>query len=243
MRTNAAAANRHYAIVPAAGSGERMSAGATGTRLPKQYLPLLQQPVLWHALSALCAHPDIVEVIVVLAPDDVHWVQHDWSALGGKLRPLFHGGMTRAHSVLAGLRALSTVARADDWVLVHDAARACLARWQLERLLREAAASEVGGLLAVPVGDTLKQVDARQQVVKTVARDGLWQAQTPQMFRYRILRRALESNSNVTDEAAAIEAAGLQPQVVASDASNLKITWPLDLHLARWILQSREEST
>ncbi|KAI5913531.1 2-C-methyl-D-erythritol 4-phosphate cytidylyltransferase [Thauera sp. 2A1] len=226
---------RHFAIVPAAGSGSRM-----GANLPKQYLPLLGKPLIHHALSVLCAAPEIDRVFVVLSVDDTEWARHDWRAHGDKLVPLFCGGATRADSVLGGLRAIAGEASPSDWVLVHDAARPCLAPWHIDKLIRELVHDEVGGLLAVPVADTLKRADARQHVAETVPRDSLWQAQTPQMFRYVMLRRALESASEVTDEASAIEAAGLRPRLVQGDATNLKVTYPLDLHLAEWILQNRE---
>jgi 2-C-methyl-D-erythritol 4-phosphate cytidylyltransferase len=143
---------RHFAIVPAAGSGSRMAAAR-----PKQYLSLLGRPLIHHALSVLCAAPAIDAVFVVLSVDDTEWATHDWSALGPKLRPLFCGGATRADSVLGGLRAIAGEAAAGDWVLVHDAARPCLAPWHVDKLVRELAHDEVGGMLAVPVADTLKR--------------------------------------------------------------------------------------
>lgn len=226
---------RHFALVPAAGSGSRM-----GAERPKQYLPLLGQPLIRHTLAALCAAPVIERVYVVLSVGDQEWDRHDWSGLGPKLIPLFVGGPTRADSVLNGLRAIADEVAASDWVLVHDAARPCLAPWHIDALTQALAGDEVGGLLAVPVADTLKRADARGHALETVPRDRLWQAQTPQMFRYVMLRRALESARQVTDEASAIEAAGLHPRLVASDTTNLKVTFPLDLHLAEWILQNRE---
>ncbi|HRP96039.1 MAG TPA: 2-C-methyl-D-erythritol 4-phosphate cytidylyltransferase [Rhodocyclaceae bacterium] len=227
---------RHFAIVPAAGSGSRM-----GAERPKQYLPLLGRPLIHHALAVLCAVPAIDKVFVVLSVDDREWGRHDWSALGPKLVPLFCGGATRADSVLGGLRAIASEATQSDWILVHDAARPCIAPWHVEKLMHELAGDEVGGLLAVPVADTLKRADPHQRVAATVPRDALWQAQTPQMFRHVMLRRALEAAHGATDEAAAIEAAGLHPRLVQGDATNLKVTWPLDLHLAEWILRNREE--
>ncbi|MDR2259709.1 MAG: 2-C-methyl-D-erythritol 4-phosphate cytidylyltransferase [Azoarcus sp.] len=228
---------RHFALVPAAGSGARM-----GAALPKQYLPLLGKPLIHHALAALCAAPGIERVFVVLSVDDAEWARHDWRGLGPRLAPLFRGGPTRADSVLAGLRAISGEVSATDWVLVHDAARPCLARWHIEKLMRELAHDDVGGLLATPVADTLKRADEHARVTATVGRDRLWRAQTPQMFRYAMLRRALENARGVTDEAGAIEAAGLRPRLVEGDAANLKVTWPFDAHLAEWILRHRGES-
>lgn len=227
---------RHFAIVPAAGSGSRM-----GAAQPKQYMHLLGKPLIRHALEVLCATPEIDKVFVVLSVGDDSWRAYDWSDLAPKLVPLFCGGATRADSVLGGLRAIAGEAAQSDWVLVHDAARPCLTRWHIEKLVRELAHDEVGGLLAIPVADTLKRADSHRHVLQTVPRDSLWQAQTPQMFRYVMLRRALEAATEVTDEASAIEAAGLRPKLIEGDATNLKVTYPLDLHLAEWILTNRRD--
>ncbi len=224
---------RYFAIVPAAGSGSRF-----GAEKPKQYLDLLGRPLIFHTLAALTAHPLIERVWVVLAPDDPYWPRADWQALGPKLETLRCGGATRADSVRNGLRAASMVAADDDWILVHDAARPCLTATLLDRLIEQLADDPVGGLLAVPVADTLKRADAGQRVAATVARDQLWQAQTPQMFRYGQLQSALENNAAVTDEAGAIEAAGLAPRLVAGDMTNLKVTYPADLALAALILRA-----
>ena len=224
---------RHYALVPAAGSGARF-----GAEIPKQYLDLAGRPVIYHALAALCACPRIDRVGVILAPGDAWWSRFDWADLGHKLHTMSCGGATRSASVANGLAAATGLAD-DDWVLVHDAARPCLSQAMLAALCDELADDPVGGLLAVPVADTLKRADAGQRVAATELRDGLWQAQTPQMFRYALLRRALAANANVTDEASAIEAAGLSPRLVRSDASNLKVTYAADLEFARYILQGR----
>lgn len=228
--------SRHYAIVPAAGSGSRFAAG-----VPKQYLPLAGKPLIHHALKALCDFERIERVWVVLSPDDEWWHQHEWASLGPKLETVFCGGATRAESVANGLAAAETAAADDDWVLVHDAARPCLSQAMLTALCDELADDPVGGLLAVPVADTLKRADAGQRVAATEPRDGLWQAQTPQMFRYGVLLRALADFPGVTDEAGAIEAAGFKPKLVRADASNLKVTYPADLRLAELILQGRCE--
>ncbi|MGB9495803.1 MAG: 2-C-methyl-D-erythritol 4-phosphate cytidylyltransferase [Azonexus sp.] len=226
---------RYYAIVPAAGSGSRF-----GSEKPKQYLNLLARPLIFHTLAALVACPEIERVWVVLSPDDEEWDRHDWSTLGHKLETLRCGGATRADSVGNGLKAAAMVAAEDDWVLVHDAARPCLSREMLAALLNELADDPVGGILAVPVADTLKRADAEQRVAATEPRDGLWQAQTPQMFRYAMLRDALEQCRAVTDEAGAIEALGLKPKLVRSDATNLKVTYQADLLLAAMILRGRK---
>jgi 2-C-methyl-D-erythritol 4-phosphate cytidylyltransferase len=210
-----------------------------GADHPKQYLPLAGAPVIRHALAALCAVPAISRVFVVLAPDDSEWAGHDWSELGHKLDVLNCGGATRAESVINGLQAAAKIIGADDWVLVHDAARPCLTVAHVEALIDEIGDDDVGGLLAGPVADTLKRAGPGSRSETTVPRDGLWQAQTPQMFRHGLLLRALQQAPAVTDEASAIEALGLRPRLVAADASNLKVTYPFDLKLAEWILSQR----
>ena len=223
-----------YALVPAAGFGARM-----GHELPKQYMPLAGKPMIYHALLALCANLEITTVFVVLAPDDMQWRSFDWSEFGDKLQPLFCGGQTRAESVLNGL--LASELELNDWVLVHDAARPCLSAQQLVRLLDELRNDEVGGLLAVLVADTLKRADAQQRVEHTESRVGLWQAQTPQMFRSGVLIKALEGAPSVTDEASAVEAMGLYPRLVSSDSSNFKVTYPQDMQLAELLLQGNKK--
>ncbi|MBI3140995.1 MAG: 2-C-methyl-D-erythritol 4-phosphate cytidylyltransferase [Rhodocyclales bacterium] len=228
---------RYYALVPAAGTGTRM-----GEVRPKQYLPLAGRPMIHHALATLCASPDLTQVFVVLAEEDREWEAHDWSRFETKLTALRRGGPTRADSVLNGLLAMGTEARADDWVLVHDAARPCLATRHLRALIGEVGEDDVGGILAVPVADTLKRAGPDGRIEATVAREHLWQAQTPQMFRYALLRDALARTRLVTDEAGAVEALGHRPRLVASDAANLKVTYPSDLALAERILAERVES-
>ena len=226
---------QYFALVPAAGSGSRM-----GDMQSKQYLPLAGRPLIAHALETLCAVAQIKAVFVVLAPADDEWQHHDWSACGNKLIPLFCGGATRAETVVNSLRAMSYRVKADDWVLVHDAARPCITVAQIEALLHAVEGDPVGGILAQPVADTLKRADSEGRIAATVSRAGLWQAQTPQMFRHGMLLRALAQNADVTDEAGAIEALGHRPKLVAGDASNLKVTWPQDLQLAEWILKARK---
>jgi len=228
---------RHHALIPAAGSGSRM-----GGNTPKQYLPLLGRPLIAHTLNALSADPRIESIVVVLSPQDEDWPRHDWSAWQDRLRVLHCGGATRAESVLNGLDAMGAWCAADDWVLVHDAARPCLPRAALARLIDAAGADPVGGLLAVPVADTLKRADSQGRVAATEPRAGLWQAQTPQMFRHGVLRQALRSaGSDVTDDASAIERAGLRPLLVEADSRNLKVTYARDLQLAGLILEHLDD--
>ena len=226
---------RHYAIGPAAGSGSRF-----GAEKPKQYLDLLGRPLIYHTLAVLTACPDIERVWVVLSPDDREWGRHDWSTLGPKLETVRCGGATRAESVTNGLQAAAMVAADDDWVLVHDAARPCISAAMLDALFVDLAQDPVGGILAVPVADTLKRADTEKRVAATEPRDGLWQAQTPQMFRYGLLGDALQKCRDVTDEAGAVEALGLKPKLVRGDATNLKVTYPADLALAAMILRARK---
>src|SRR5512143_2193739 len=221
-----------HALVPAAGFGARM-----GNELPKQYLDLAGRPMIWHALTTLCACPDIKTVFVVLAPGDEYFARYDWSHCADKLETLYCGGATRAESVANGL--LASELDADDWVLVHDAARPCLTQHLLSRMIAELRNDEVGGILAAPVADTLKRADAQQRIAHTEPREGLWQAQTPQMFRAGLLAEALARSNAVTDEASAVEALGLQPRLVASDSSNFKVTYPQDIVLAELLLKER----
>ncbi len=224
-----------YALIPAAGTGSRM-----GSEIPKQYQTLAGQPLIRHTLDVMCACARVAQVFVVLAPTDRHFRQQDWSAHNGRMEPLYCGGVTRAASVLNGLMALADVVDADDWVMVHDAARPCLTARLIERLIHEIADDPVGGVLAVPVADTLKRGDLTQHIVGTAPRDNLWQAQTPQMFRYRLLLEALRAArpGTVTDEASAIEQLGLQPRLVMGSSCNLKLTWPEDIHFAEISLKS-----
>lgn len=222
-----------YALVPAAGSGSRM-----GSELPKQYLPLAGSPMIYHALARLCGCAEINTVFVVLAPDDALFALYDWTMFGDKLQPLYCGGATRAESVLNGLMAAEL--EPDDWVLVHDAARPCLSAAQLAKLMAELRDDEVGGILAVPVADTLKRGDGAGRITVTEPRAGLWQAQTPQMFRTGLLLQALQSVPEVTDEASAVESLGLHPKLVASEASNFKVTYLQDMQLAELLLRERQ---
>jgi len=227
---------RYFALIPAAGSGTRMGAGT-----PKQYAPLAGKPLLQHAVQLLCAHPRIEQVFVVLSPGDERFGACDWSACGDRISALFCGGETRAASVFNGLLAANDAIDGSDWVLVHDAARPCLRTGDVDRLIAEVGDSEVGGLLGVPVADTLKRANADREAVHTEAREHLWRAQTPQMFRYRVLIEALRRAdiAAVTDESSAVEQTGARPKLVPGSVTNLKVTYPEDLALAELILKNR----
>jgi 2-C-methyl-D-erythritol 4-phosphate cytidylyltransferase len=226
---------RYFAVIPAAGEGARM-----GGDLPKQYLELAGRPLLYHAVRRVAGDPRIEQVFVVLAPGDQHYTRIDWGAFAGKIEPLYCGGETRAASVFNGLLAANDAIAASDWVLVHDAARPCLGRSDLDRLIGELGEDATGGLLALPVADTLKRANREARVMQTESRENLWQAQTPQMFRYRLLVEALRASdpAAITDEASAVEKFGLRPKLVMGDARNLKVTYPQDLELAELILKS-----
>lgn len=230
--------SKYFAIIPAAGSGSRMK-----NNLPKQYLPLAGRPMIYHALNTLCHFPKIASVFVVLAPDDSEWLKHDWSEFSDKLIVLNCGGTTRSMSILNGLKAVPEKLSIgdNDWVLVHDAARPCLSETLLKKLVDQLADDTVGGLLAVPLADTLKRSNVSSRVECTESRKDLWQAQTPQMFRYKLLVDALSrpSSKAMTDDASAVEELGLHPKLVLSDTRNLKITYPQDIILAELILRTQ----
>ncbi len=230
-----------YALIPAAGSGSRM-----GGAVEKQYMDLNAVPMIAHAMMVLAREPRIEKLFIVLSPTDKRWNNYAWQGWDERIEVLRCGGATRAETVLNGLETMSKVCNTDDWVLVHDAARPCLPDEMLGKLLDEVAEDPVGGLLAVPVADTLKRAAANTEsgarAEATVPRAGLWQAQTPQMFRHGKLVEALRAaGSDMTDEASAIEQLGLQPRLVESDSRNLKVTYPQDLELAGLILGKLNE--
>lgn len=233
-----------FALIAAAGTGTRMARGGTDA-VPKQYLPLSGKPVLWHAVRGVCV-PPVETVFVVLAPGDKAFERLDWTAFAGKLEPLYCGGASRAESVHNGLLAAMAAVDADDWMLVHDAARPCLPRADLERLMAECAGDAVGGLLALPVADTVKRAAKDEAGVvraeATTDRSQLWLAQTPQMFRAGMLAQALHAGDRaaMTDEASAIEQMGLKPRLVPGSRDNIKLTYPEDMGIAQALLERRE---
>lgn len=226
-----------WAVVPAAGVGRRMGGG-----IPKQYRSLRGRPVIAHALARLAAHARIRGVVVVLARDDRWWEERLPAAERDCLRA--EGGPERCHSVLNGLRALRGHAAPADWVLVHDAVRPCLRAADIDRLMDALRDHPCGGLLGLPVRDTMKRADARGEVRGTVSREGLWHALTPQMFRIGALADALErvirERVVVTDEAEAMERAGAAPRMVEGHPDNIKITRERDMALAELYLAHQE---
>lgn len=223
---------RFHVIIPAAGSGSRMAADA-----PKQYLNLLAKPLIQHVLEVFEAAKKISSIHIILSADDRHWSGVKLNA-NSKCQVHYCGGDTRADTVLNGLLAITQQVSDDDWVLVHDAARPGLTNQLLSHLLTTLENDAVGGLLALPLADTLKRADAQQRVSATVPRADLWQAQTPQMFRYAMLKEALSKfNGSPTDEAEAIEALGFKPSLVNGELRNLKITYAQDLAVVSALMQ------
>ena len=223
---------RLFALVPCAGVGER--SGAAG---PKQYATLAGRTLVAHTLAALAAVPRLSGTLVVLDPRDTQFERHAPAFTGWAARV---GGSTRAQTVANGLdELLRRGADALDWVLVHDAVRCLLRAVWVDALLDACLLDEVGGLLALPVADTLK-AEGEGRVRATIDRRAMWQAQTPQMFRLQPLRQALAAaGANVTDEASAMEAAGHAPKLVPGPLENFKVTYPADFDLADRMLRSR----
>lgn len=231
-------AERIWFVIAAAGASTRYG-GAT----PKPWLRIGGRSLLEHALRALAAAPGVAGGVVVTAPGDRRFRRLRPSARRGVVA--VPGGPTRALSVLNGLRALVT-AEPEDWVLVHDAARPCVPRRDLLGLIAECRRDEVGGLLALPVADTLKQADGEGRAARTVPRERIWRAQTPQMFRHgqllRALAHSLAEGFDATDESAAIEGLGLRPRLVEGSALNIKVTRPGDLALAQAALRQLRQA-
>ena len=229
---------RLFALIPAAGGGSRFG----GTH-PKQYASLAGRPLLGHTLDRLHSTLELAGIQVVIAGDDVHYDP----AIGVRegVTVVRDGGRTRGETVRNGLQSLTGQCNEDDWVLVHDAARCCVPRDALVRLVAELADDAVGGLLAIPVSDTLKRSNGDQdapRVLRTEGRAELWQAQTPQMFRFGVLTRALAPPGAIecTDEAQAVEALGLPVRLVRGSGANIKVTYSDDLDLAAAILAAQD---
>lgn len=230
---------RYFALIPAAGVGARMQAGS-----PKQYLPVAGKPMLRHALDAFMASPLIAHTYVVVSADDgvIDSVVQEHGA-GSGVSVLRCGGATRMETILNALQALHGRLQAHDQVLVHDAARPGLTPALIEKLITEVGDHPAGGLLALPVVDTVKRAGqgtgAATMSAQTVPRDGLWLAQTPQMFSYALLHKALSEAPDpqaITDDASAVEALGLAPRLVEGHPRNLKVTLPRDIHTAELYL-------
>lgn len=235
--SNSTSAVPYWVVVPAAGVGARM-----GGEIPKQYLLLGGKTILEHTLERLLTIPTIAGIVVALAKEDRRWPE-----LAISRHPLIHridGAAERAGSVLNGLTYLQDKLQPQDWVLVHDAARPCVSLASVALLCESLQQDPVGGILAVAVSDTLKQVGPGNSIVNTVDRSLLWRAQTPQLFRHKLLRDCLlqaeARGENITDEASALEVCGYSPKVIEGREDNIKITRPDDLLLAAFILQQQE---
>lgn len=224
----------YWVVIPAAGIGKRM-----GADRPKQYLSLLGKSVIEQTLDCFIDHPRVNGIVVALSRDDGYWTELSISHSARIIRA--EGGAERCHSVLNALAALHKKADEEDWVLVHDAARPCLTRSDLDKLIDELSGDEVGGILAMPVRDTMKRGDGTGRIAHTEDRNDLWHALTPQMFRFGLLRSALQQSLAdgfvVTDEASAIEHVGLKPRLIEGRADNIKVTRPEDLALAGYFLE------
>lgn len=219
-----------HVVIPAAGCGSRMK-----SEIPKQYLPILGKPIIQHTISVFADCPEITSISIALSAEDIYWNDANIQ-LPAKACVYRCGGESRAATVLNTLHNMEGLA-AKDWILVHDAVRPGLSANTLHTLLNTLQDDAVGGILAVPLADTLKRADKDQRIDKTESRENLWQAQTPQMFRYALLREALLSSGNApTDEAQAIEALGFKPKLVPGELRNLKVTYPQDLQLVEAIL-------
>ena len=234
-------ANKCWAIVPAAGIGQRM-----GHATPKQYLNLAGKAVIEWSLERLLSCTAVEKIVVAVQSDDDRW-----SKLSCAHHPSIEtvaGGAERFDSVCQGLTALKNIATPDDWILVHDAVRPCITAAAVNSLLDSIHGHGVGGLLAFPMRETLKKVDEHHDVIGTLNRGELWAAQTPQVFRHNVLKQALDYCQQhsifATDESMAVEALGLKPKVVLGSVDNIKITWPEDLTLAALLLlvQGKGES-
>ncbi len=226
-----AASQKIWAVVPAAGVGKRMNADR-----PKQYLELAGKTVIEHTLSRLLQAEVFAAVAVAISEEDPYW--SELSIASHEKIITAAGGKERADSVLSGLHAIRTQATDDDWVLVHDAARPCITCADIHHLIESLINDEVGGILALPCADTLKNVQGKN-ILGTVDRSVIWRALTPQMFRYGTLKTALEyavGNPVITDEASALELQGLQPKIVEGRPDNIKITRPEDLALAQFFM-------
>ena len=239
--------DKHYwAVVPAAGVGQRMASNT-----PKQYLSLLNKPIITHTLERLLGHEKISGVVVALGDHDEYWSDIHIDSEKPVIRVA--GGDERCHSVLNALNELLELSKDEnypvqnnDWVLVHDAARPCLRHDDIDRLISKVEAHSDGGILALPVRDTMKRQHADQTIAQTVDREGLWHALTPQMFKLEQLQVAIDSaissGSLITDEASAIERKGGKPLLVAGHEDNIKITRPADLKLAEMYLKAQQQA-
>jgi 2-C-methyl-D-erythritol 4-phosphate cytidylyltransferase len=227
---------KYWVIVPAAGVGRRF-----GGQIPKQYHALMGKSIIEHTLAKFWYHPRIEKMVVVIDEQDYFWQQLRLDAYSNKILTVT-GGLERSHSVFAGLQALANHAHAQDFILVHDSVRPCIQAVDIDKLINTVANHPVGGILGTKVRDTLKYTNGENQILETMPRENIWQALTPQMFRYKLLYQALQNaislNKAVTDEAAAIELLGFVPMIVEGRRDNIKITYSEDLAVAEKYLNN-----
>ena len=229
---------RFHALIPAAGGGSRF-----GAAQPKQYMMLAGKPVLQHAIERLAFGMPLERTYVLLTRGD-RWYDRAVGVVAN-VTAIQCGGLTRAETVRNGLAALAAVAGDDDWIVVHDAVRPCIDAASLSRLRSELGEDPIGGLLAVPMASSLKRADSERRIIGAEPRDGLWHAQTPQMFRYGVLYEALRRPGAelATDESQAVEALGVHPRLIMGSRINFKITYPDDLALAEALLAMEGSGT
>lgn len=221
---------KYWLIIPAAGVGQRF-----GANIPKQYISLNGKPVLEHTIAKFLYHVRIEKIVIAIDANDYFWQQLRLNAYGEKVM-MTTGGAHRCHSVYSGLQHLSQFANPQDFVLVHDAVRPCIHPSDIDKLINEVGNHPVGGILGIRVRDTLKHANKNNEIMNTGSRENVWQALTPQMFRFKLLSQAIQqvilNNELVTDEAAAIESLGFVPMIVEGRRDNIKITYAEDLALA-----------
>lgn len=222
-------------VIAGGGSGKRMN-----RRVPKQYLEISGKTVIEHSMNAFLNHDMVSGVVVVTPPDDARWKAVE--PTHPKFLCRIEGGKERCDSVLSGLNILQAHVGIDDWVLVHDAARPCISKALIDKLVKKVMRHPVGGILGLPVTETMKKTGPKDTIIQSVAKENMWRAQTPQMFRLNSLRSALTDLKQreviVADEASAMEFVGMRPLIVKGLEANLKITTPSDLPLAEYFLEA-----
>jgi 2-C-methyl-D-erythritol 4-phosphate cytidylyltransferase len=227
----------NWAIIPAAGCGKRMQ-----SKLPKQYLQLAGKTILEHTLSIFDKHALVDGIVVSISQGDPYWLEIKENIQRFSDKPILvaNGGKERKDSVLYALECLYQHIKQDSWVLVHDAARPCLLESDINKLIQAFSDNEVGGLLGLPISDTLKRSNSSHYVEKTINRENMWRALTPQFFKLLTLIKAIKSakSQEITDESSAIELLGLKPRLIEGDFNNIKITHPIDLLQAENFLKA-----
>ena len=223
-----------HAIVLAAGIGSRV-----GSVTPKQYIHVLNKPIIFYSLKTLSKQKEIKKISVALSKDDLYWdrLAKPWLE-NDDINILRCGGKTRSESALNALNIIKKDCHEKDWILIHDAARPCVSQDAINELIKESKSEKVGLVLGYPISDSLKKVDGKT-IIADQSRDYLWAVQTPQAFPYPVLDRALNQFHGFNDESSAVMAMGLKPKVILSDSENIKVTYHKDIKLAELIIQSQ----